>query len=1049
MKYPVIYSLSTVGVLKHYVHDYLFHPKRTDFVGSNGVGKSIIADLLQLIFVYDPMLIAFGTDGIKKEDRQIYSLPYKSKFAYCFINVEVDAGKFITMGIQINAQAGKRIVPFIISRQADLNLPLDQLSIDSGNLLFANDLTDGNRMPDLQGLAELIHNKHGLRLNFFRTQDEIRDYYQFLFDRYIVPINLSQDKNLKAYAKVIQSFSKAKALNLSGPQASKTLKDFLFEESDDDLKANFEKEQVALERIITQYKDLNKLINSVEEKQRKLTVLRALKDTCLVREKVYKAEEIKHHQDRLFQLDKRHSTLSSSLEHNQKRYEKCRKYLERLPALEKYFDIRYNEAIEHSRSFERLLTLYNTSKQHTTDYHRIANLPLLTIDPSWNNRTDDLDVSLRTVEEFDEAVGKANLYLARYKTPEELGNTRREQKNLLEELTSTYKKEKLDKDNLLSILRQKKDNSLLQWYLTQLPSVSAAELEMIYYFSAVAIAKLHAPGKGSRYVDAEHLLRDFSMQEAEGGFWIKLGPFYEFIPTDKDASLLAIKNGHDSTIAQLAEKIETESILLNRKLKALENISDAKAYDSELLGPGFDIEIIEASSLEKIKSFVRLAGYVEDKKLQLNGLLESLNEELATFDVSFKNLLETPELAKRRLNEYCDRWNSRNRKLARACGNIETEAGNLQKELLRTSSEIVDIKDQRQSQYKIFDGLISSYENAFGYKPDIDNSINDLESAKELHDAAVEEYKKSFLAIVHSFDETSQQKNSAVEMSVKDQSYSYPVLERALLGNFAKSTDDIAKALEEANHNRFAIADGIKNNMLKIFSRTTERFDDYDDHIKRINAFFLNRKISGKFEFALQFSPNKNLSIDIVRKMAYDVRNAAIRGELVFSSSIVDFLEDFFQTQSKIKDKIPIDRLLNPKTYFELSAKLSDQHGNEASGSTGESYSAIALLGIARLSVVQKKRTQRKGLRFIILEELGSLDNTNFKTFPEIAEEFDYQIITMAPHVLNMGLSDEWYSHHLIKGKVDDNINYHPSSSFFKTNSRNFDLAEYLKTNDK
>ena len=57
MSYPRIYSLSTVGILKHYIHDYLFHPTRTDFVGANGVGKSIIADLLQMIFVYDKDII--------------------------------------------------------------------------------------------------------------------------------------------------------------------------------------------------------------------------------------------------------------------------------------------------------------------------------------------------------------------------------------------------------------------------------------------------------------------------------------------------------------------------------------------------------------------------------------------------------------------------------------------------------------------------------------------------------------------------------------------------------------------------------------------------------------------------------------------------------------------------------------------------------------------------------------------------------------------------------------------------------------------------------
>ena len=50
-KFPRIYSLSTVGIRNHYNSDYRFHPFRTDFAGDSGVGKSIIADVLQLILV--------------------------------------------------------------------------------------------------------------------------------------------------------------------------------------------------------------------------------------------------------------------------------------------------------------------------------------------------------------------------------------------------------------------------------------------------------------------------------------------------------------------------------------------------------------------------------------------------------------------------------------------------------------------------------------------------------------------------------------------------------------------------------------------------------------------------------------------------------------------------------------------------------------------------------------------------------------------------------------------------------------------------------------
>src|SRR5690606_20615933 len=281
MSYPRIYSLSTVGVLKHYIHDYLFHIKRTDFVGDNGVGKSIIADLLQMIFVFDKDLIKFGTDGVKKEERQINTLPYKTKCAYCFLNIEVNAGKFITIEIQINGQKGKCIIPFVITKQADINLKINELALEKEELIFAKDLlkekeAGEKEIVDIQDLATFLYEKYKLRLNFFSNNESVSTYYKFLYDKNILPLNLSQDKNLKAFAKVIQSFSKAKALNLSGNQASRNLKEFLFEESDEDILANFQKEQSELEKILREYESLNRDIQNLSNKQKKLTNLREL-----------------------------------------------------------------------------------------------------------------------------------------------------------------------------------------------------------------------------------------------------------------------------------------------------------------------------------------------------------------------------------------------------------------------------------------------------------------------------------------------------------------------------------------------------------------------------------------------------------------------------------------------------------------------------------------------------------------------------------------------------------------------------------------------------
>ncbi|WP_346986220.1 hypothetical protein [Chryseobacterium sp. POE27] len=388
-------------------------------------------------------------------------------------------------------------------------------------------------------------------------------------------------------------------------------------------------------------------------------------------------------------------------------------------------------------------------------------------------------------------------------------------------------------------------------------------------------------------------------------------------------------------------------------------------------------------------------------------------------------------------------WSDRKDMFYEQKGVKQTKLRTLESNIQRDKQDLQIIIGNLTNKQTTFNTLTSIYYNHFQENIDVFPLVfQNAEELEQVHNELWEEYKTAFIVISNSFEETSNQKNPAVQLTIKDQSFSFRVLEEALLGNRIKSTDDIATALNEANQTRNTIANGIRDNMFKIFSKTTERYEKYESQVKRINTFFVDRKISNKFYFNLKFEPNKEIKIDYIRQMAYEVRNTATKGELQFGQSIVDFIEEFFKKQAKIKNSVPIDKLLNPKTYFELSAKLTDQFGTEVPGSTGETYSAIALLGIARLSAVQKEK--RDGLRFIILEELGSLDNTNFNTFPAIAKEFQYQIITMAPHTFNIGLSDEWYAHHLIKGNKDDNINHYPSASYFKTNDNNEDLNIYI-----
>lgn len=1048
MSYPRIYSLSTVGILKHYTHDYLFHPTRTDFVGANGVGKSIIADLLQMIFVYDKDLIKFGTDGVKKEERQINTLPYKTKYAYCFLNIEVNAGKFISIGIQINSQMGKRIIPFVITKQADINLKINELSLEKEELIFAKDLlkvkeTGAKEILDIQDLATFLYEKHGFRLNFFSNNETINNYYKFLYDKNILPLNLSQDKNLKAYAKVIQSFSKAKTLNLSGNQASRNLKEFLFEESDEDILTNFQKEQSELEKILREYENLNKDIQNLSNKQKRLTSLCELEQSYKVKFKSFKEAELQNTYIELKQLEQRESEGKTLITIQETELTELKTAIENLPAEEEVLKKSYEEADENFNMFSRYQDLSNSIEKSDKEIDELKMFIRPEVDDSWANEIQRIDILSRNNEGIKKEITFGKPYLKKYKTLEKIIQTRKEQSEILDELKSSLKNDKATKEKLLELLKDNNENELLHWYIKNLPSLDNEQLQTVLYYATKPISEISNPDSLSQYINPDELINNFKTIQSNEGFWLKLGALNQFIQFNPDATLLGDKANLEQSVQQLIQKWNTEISSINTRLEALQNITDGKPYDINLFDYSFDISIVVVNNIEELKGAVACILQIDEKIGQLQSQKKREEDELLEIKTLFKVEYDEPEVVKKELVKNRKEWSDKKDKFYEQKGANLNKFKSLESKIQRDKQDLLIIIGNLTKKQTEFTKLNSAYYQHFQENiTDFSLIAGNTEELKRIYNELWEDYKSAFIGISNSFEETRDDKNLAVQLTIKDQDFSFRVLEEALLGNKIKSTDDITTALDEANQTRTTIANGIRDNMIKIFSKTTERYEKYDDQVKRINAFFVDRKISNKFYFKLEFDRNKEIKIDYIKQIAYEIRNTATKGELQFEQSIVDFIEDFFRKQAKIKNKVPIDKLLNPKTYFELSAKLTDQFGTEVPGSTGETYSAIALLGIARLSAVQKEK--RNGLRFIILEELGSLDNTNFNTFPAIAEEFQYQIITMAPHTFNIGLSDEWYAHHLIKGKEDDNINYFPSASYFKTKENNEDLNIYI-----
>src|SRR5688500_8838026 len=99
-KFPCIYSLSTLGIRHHQHFDYLFHAFRTDFVGESASGKSMIADMLQLIIVGSEKFNS-PTESFEERDPDGMVLKTGGKgteIGYAFVNIETGPDQFLIVG---------------------------------------------------------------------------------------------------------------------------------------------------------------------------------------------------------------------------------------------------------------------------------------------------------------------------------------------------------------------------------------------------------------------------------------------------------------------------------------------------------------------------------------------------------------------------------------------------------------------------------------------------------------------------------------------------------------------------------------------------------------------------------------------------------------------------------------------------------------------------------------------------------------------------------------------------------------------------------------
>lgn len=145
-------------------------------------------------------------------------------------------------------------------------------------------------------------------------------------------------------------------------------------------------------------------------------------------------------------------------------------------------------------------------------------------------------------------------------------------------------------------------------------------------------------------------------------------------------------------------------------------------------------------------------------------------------------------------------------------------------------------------------------------------------------------------------------------------------------------------------------------------------------------------------------------------------------------------LQAFYRSGGSQSLKPTIKDLLNPKSYYSLRFSIKTSQGKKNDGSTSQTYAAIALLCIAKLSLLNKQSKNKlvEAIRFMAIDEAEGL-GSNFDMLYKIAHANDYQILSLSinPNKIDAEKQNIYLLHNSLE---DEKINYDPIPIFGSTN---------------
>ena len=1066
--YPRIHSLTTLGIIHHQEFFYKIHPLRTDFNGDSGMGKSLIGDLIQLIIVGHS---AYNSATTGNDSRDIKDIVHRESgggigLAYALMNIEMYEDQFVAIGCQISSTINE-ITPFIIHRGYD---PANLELLNNG--LKPEHLGNEKEIPNLNELTTHLEEEYELQLHKFGKHSK---YLKILADNNILPGQYySFTKNIKQYAKILQSFSRAKSLDVTN---SDSLQKFLFgteeiekvKEAYKKAKDSYIKELDTSARSDEIIEDISAKLIDFTELSKFEKSLRAIRHKYLLNRVAFKEQE----------LDK----------------------LDRELLAEKIKVAHANEYIQHIHQWaEYQKAEIAESEKRLKATKEIAEDKLKEIEPKYQ----ELSVAQKLLEDLSCSIGELEGLFHEHKTSEiitEISHKLQkegllayfkdnswpegysEYKELVFSKTQHLKKELEELDALAKLNNPTLPGSLIYWAIESRTFFNHKEESILIHFQRNPLTKKE--NKKEYISDPQKLIGLAANAEpGEGGFWIDLSGLKRYIalvpnrvfnkPKEeiKDSFarvLVDLKKNIDSKNEEQA-KLEALSVFFDNTDNVIENYKVFNSNYNISISPP-NKQILE-HTLEDIKNFIDILNnqteiqrsYKEAKSLndeaqkKFYSIGGSINAFQKIIDDSAPETLLTVDLSselKLLLKDHP--YVLGNFKLGKE--NDYIVAVTTKKNILINNQislknhQLIQLKDEYQS-------AEDAYRKLYSKDPDLKMLLNGnilLENPEKTLKPALDQAESAYdLKYANMAGKYADNISNRLKV---DKDF-IELANQILPTTFKKDDLDKNNLVEELSYylnniqkKSRELSERKIQEIVTVLQQVERLVSDQITTIKNIDTFFRESEqdITGGFRSKLQHTLSKQYPPswigDFSTKLAESVgglfnTSDSIRNKLSQENKLDTMILEAFRVFSKpdVLPDLTVDHLLNPFTYYTVKFSMKSKGGKHNVGSTGQTYAALASLCIGKMAKAEnpKKGKPDRGIRIIPIDEAEGL-GSNLDVLYDIAQRHDYQIIVMSINLAGNFNEGNQYLYILeqVEGR-DDRVNYTPMAIYTEETYKEF-----------